>query len=397
MNAEQQREKLLDLPALQPPPGVKPNFTDPPSLKTATYALSISLFILITVLVAVRVFIKVKVVRKLALEDFFLLFAWLAYGAGYNVLALIAADLDVGRHQWNMTIRHLIRYLYVSLSSVSTDQIFHAGFILYMIVILPLKISLILQCLRVFVPPGTRNFTFWTSHILIWINVIFYAITIFLIIFSCKPEAKIYDPTIKGGRCFNAPAINISAATINAASDLMMLILPQRVIWDLTIPLSRKLALSAAFLVGVLTLASSVVRLYLMIELKRSKDVSYYIGLVGLWSFPEITFGFFVATLPVVPKFIHFIATSSRVTRMTTRMFTFLGSPGDRQLTRREQELNSKGPGRQQISDLEYHELVANTGNSSIARAEEEEEQVPNPMTQKPIRIHRIRNNSDPV
>lgn len=131
-------------------------------------------------------------------------------------------------------------------------QTFHVGSVLYNVIILPLKVSITLQVLRFFVPPGTRNFTFWMSHALIWLNVVFYITCTFLLIFACKPESKQYDPTVKEGHCLDTAAILISTAVLNTVSDGLMLVLPQRVIWDLTMPIKRKLGLSAAFFVALL-------------------------------------------------------------------------------------------------------------------------------------------------
>ncbi|PVH93892.1 hypothetical protein DM02DRAFT_540577, partial [Periconia macrospinosa] len=124
--------------------------------------------------------------------------------------------------------------------------------VLYNVIILPLKLSLTLQVLRFFVAPGARNFTYWMSHGLIWLNALFYVTCTFLLIFACKPEAKQYDPTITEGHCLDTAAILISTAVLNTISDALMLILPQRVIWDLTMPMKRKVGLSAAFLVAML-------------------------------------------------------------------------------------------------------------------------------------------------
>lgn len=55
-------------PAAIPPPGVNPNFVDPPSLKAAALAISIALMAIATILVAVRLFVRVKD-KKLGIDD----------------------------------------------------------------------------------------------------------------------------------------------------------------------------------------------------------------------------------------------------------------------------------------------------------------------------------------
>ena len=61
--------EILSQPALKPPPGVRPNFVDPPNLKTPFTAIIISLLVLNSIAVGSRIYTKAVVVRKLALED----------------------------------------------------------------------------------------------------------------------------------------------------------------------------------------------------------------------------------------------------------------------------------------------------------------------------------------
>jgi predicted nucleic acid-binding protein len=62
----------------------------------------------------------------------------------------------------------------------------------------------------------------------------------------------LYDPIIIRGYCLDTAAILISTAVLNSVSDVLMLVLPQQVIWELAMPMKRKLGLSAAFFVSLL-------------------------------------------------------------------------------------------------------------------------------------------------
>lgn len=123
---------------------------------------------------------------------------------------------------------------------------------------------------------------------------------------------------------------------------------------------------------------SSTVRLYFTIEVWKTHDVSYYMGMVGVWTYPEITFGFLVACLPIMPKFLRVMAKKPLVGRVGTGLRTALRIPKSetRQLSRHLNRNNSMVPGRNirtrtmQISDVEFHELVLSTENKSIARCE---------------------------
>jgi hypothetical protein len=115
-----------------------------------------------------------------------------------------------------------------------------------------LKVVVLLQMIRVFVPAGLRNVTFWAAHFMIWTNVAFYVAFAFLEMFCCTPRAKFWDKTIQEGHCLDFLAIHVVGAVICLASDILILLLPQRVIFSLQLPLKRKLGLSLLFTVGIL-------------------------------------------------------------------------------------------------------------------------------------------------
>lgn len=126
--------------------------------------------------------------------------------------------------------------------------------ILYCIDMFLIKLAILLQLLRVFVP-HKRNAMFWTCHALIWLNFFYYTIYIFLAIFYCNPIKKGWSqrvyPSIQGS-CLNLRAIYLTGTAINAASDLSILILPQFVIWHLQLSLKKKIEFCLIFLIGLL-------------------------------------------------------------------------------------------------------------------------------------------------
>ena len=120
----------------------------------------------------------------------------------------------------------------------------------YSIESLLIKVAILLQYLRVLVPLKTRNLMFWACHALIWLNFIFYSIFFFLVLFACKPVRRYWNPWIEGS-CIDGDKLNAFASSFIATSDILILILPQPLIWRLHMTLKRKIALSAVFLVGI--------------------------------------------------------------------------------------------------------------------------------------------------
>lgn len=86
---------------------------------------------------------------------------------------------------------------------------------------------------------------------MIWINFLFYVISTFVEIFSCRPIAAAWDVLISG-KCMNVRLLNVIASSVNGFFDLIILVLPQTRIWQLQMALRRKLAVSTVFLFGIL-------------------------------------------------------------------------------------------------------------------------------------------------
>jgi hypothetical protein len=102
------------------------------------------------------------------------------------------------------------------------------------------------------VPSGVRNAVYWILHGLLWSHVIFYVVCTFVEIFMCTPRHKAWDPTVKTGHCMDSNAVNIAAAAINTVSDLVLVLIPQTIIWRLNMPSRRKWVVSICFLFGLL-------------------------------------------------------------------------------------------------------------------------------------------------
>lgn len=66
---------------------------------------------------------------------------------------------------------------------------------------------------------------------------------------ACDPRERIWYPYIEG-KCLDLATILISGAVVNVISRFAILILPLFETWQLQLPASKKLGLSAAFSTG---------------------------------------------------------------------------------------------------------------------------------------------------
>ncbi|KAL8760616.1 MAG: hypothetical protein Q9184_003206 [Pyrenodesmia sp. 2 TL-2023] len=141
------------------------------------------------------------------------------------------------------------------------------------------------------------------AQILIWVNVVFYFLQTFLLIFAFSPRRKAWDPPVVGGRGIDAFALSTAAGMVNAVSDLGALILPQLSVWRLQMTRKKKIQISAVFLVGAFACAASITRLGYAIKRYMSKDKAYYVWIEALCAPAEMASGVIVACVPVSPKF----------------------------------------------------------------------------------------------
>ncbi|KAH8435317.1 uncharacterized protein LDX57_012947 [Aspergillus melleus] len=314
-------EKLLEMPAATPPPGVTPNLVDPPNDEAAAKGIILSFWIFCSLMLFIRVYTKLVLIRKFDLSDYSILMAWAILMGDFAPYWLFA-DLAPGVDQWNLRLKDFSTVI----------EYFHAGGVLYGCCIFFIKLAILLQFIEIFVPIRRTGTFYWICLILIIVNFVFYFISFFLEVFSCNPVKKYHKPWVEG-TCMRYHVLNVVASSVNAVSDIIILVLPQVRIWNLQMPLSRRIAVSAVFLVGVMACTASVVRLAYTVVLMKTKNISYYAYLSGIWTIPELSMGIVVACLPVLPKFIKSLDPSHRLSRIGSSLQGMF-SGGSRSLSR---------------------------------------------------------------
>ena len=84
LSAQQQLQllqKALDGPAMAPPPGVKPNFVNPPNLEKELYIDLILCLTIAVLVVCMRMWTKARLMGKVQIEDCKSCAAWFAYSS----------------------------------------------------------------------------------------------------------------------------------------------------------------------------------------------------------------------------------------------------------------------------------------------------------------------------
>lgn len=230
---------LMEGPGLMPPPGVVPNFIDPYSCQDYGF-LELGLCLgLSTVLIGVEAYTKLAIVKSVRREDCILFITWLVFVV-YCTLGFLAMRYGGGVHQWDVRLAHVVKF----------GQFANAIELIACFLILIVKIAILLQYLRLFVP--IRNGMYYLVHFFMWFNVLFDIALALVLFFQCKPRHKIWMGDLVIGKCVNFGATLISAGVISASTDFLVLGLPLFTVWRLQLPMKRKVGISTIFGLGLL-------------------------------------------------------------------------------------------------------------------------------------------------
>ncbi|KAI0018893.1 hypothetical protein F4780DRAFT_793907 [Xylariomycetidae sp. FL0641] len=280
------------VPALAPPDGVASDFESPPTSNAAGYATLAVCLALVAVSAAVRLYIRVVRPWRLTVEDFLgIAGVGLFVGYVYQCYSLLRFP-GFYIHQWNVRLEDMSHVLYA----------YYIGAVCYNLTIGFLKAAILLEWLAVFNPKRIRNTFFWTSHVVLWVNVAYYTANFFAINFTCTPHAKIWDKTIQGGSCIDDGALYFSGAIVNLISDIVIFLIPQRVIWTLNMPTIKKIKASVVFSLGLLCCVLAILRVTINVELLTVQDFTYYLGTVALYAVAESTVVILIFTVPAFPQ-----------------------------------------------------------------------------------------------
>lgn len=104
----------MDMPAMEPPPGVVANFDDPPNRNTMALAVMSVCLAVSTVAIALRLYSRWAVVQMVQYQDYLLLASFGIYVAMIAILYRLSDELGLFIHIWDLRNRDLVEFLRVS-------------------------------------------------------------------------------------------------------------------------------------------------------------------------------------------------------------------------------------------------------------------------------------------
>ncbi|KAI9783008.1 MAG: hypothetical protein M1816_001622 [Peltula sp. TS41687] len=264
---------LSTVGVIDPPPGVIPNFKNPPSRSGQLLAANLACLIIASLFVTLRAYTHTFLLMSIV----------------FSVCSMLLSRLGLGVHLWDVPLSTF------SPSWLKMHMILNA---IYPILIWLVKSSILLLYIRVL---GTCDRTRNGAIGLIVFTGIYCFAAFIGTIFACTPRRKIWDMSVQGGHCIDIKTMQVTVAALNVVTDVLILLLPMPLVWYfLRVPRRQKIALTAVFMTGSFVCIVSMVRLKEVIAVKHTRDITWAVFDSTLWSIVEANVGIAVACMPTL-------------------------------------------------------------------------------------------------
>ncbi|KXT08850.1 hypothetical protein AC579_1482, partial [Pseudocercospora musae] len=286
---------LSHVPAAAAPPGYEVDFSNPKTKHNgAGIIISIVGMVLSTLFILLRVYTKTFLARMFGIDDIAMVLAWLI-SIGLQIMVVYLWSVpSIGIHMFEA-------YLPVVNNAVLLISVCS---ILYIPLMALAKFSLLVFYRRLSMDTWFRWAVYGTM-----VFVIGYSIALFFgLLFACTPLQMNWDITITDGHCANKGVMYLSTAGLNAATDVILLVMPIPMVSKLQVPARQKIGLLAMFAIGSLTLVTSLVRLSLLPPMVSATDVTYAISTPAIWICIEANLVVICGCLPILRLFFRHVA-----------------------------------------------------------------------------------------
>ncbi|KAL8788355.1 MAG: hypothetical protein Q9213_001752 [Squamulea squamosa] len=258
-------------------------------------ATTIVIAILATVAGFLRLFCRRHMKVAISYDDY-LMIAGFVFALAQCFLQGYSVDIGFGKHLM------AIQYAYEFFWSAAMACI---------------KLSILLFYRRLF-PRENTSARWRVCHLALCIaSVALGVISIFGVAFQCTPVAFLWDRTIPGGHCINFTALARFTNIANMVTDILILIMPIPIVWNLHLDRSKKIGVCGLFLLGGFVCIASIVRFYYLEGIDTTPDPTWDTVNPSIWTTVEPCIGVVSACLPIMAPFLrtHIIAFSTSVFR----------------------------------------------------------------------------------
>ncbi|OQO04337.1 hypothetical protein B0A48_10948 [Cryoendolithus antarcticus] len=253
----------------------------------AVLAVTLVFIILATIATILRLYTRLVIARNAGLDDVFIALA-LAFALATESMVALEAVYDNGRAKAPLTPAQGLSYaktVYVSI-------------IMYNVALFCIKMSLILQYLRIFPQKGFRM----ACYAMMVIVFIYSSWCIWGQVFFCTPIAGFWDYQLaRSAKCFPKLPVWFTNAGINIVTDIAIVGLPIPMIRQLKMAKRQKIALMGVFALGFFTCLTSILRLQSLYSAAQLQGgLNQHGAMAALWSQVELATGIICSCLPTL-------------------------------------------------------------------------------------------------
>jgi len=234
-----------------------PSTITPDNLSPVVSIITWFLFCVIFMCVAARIATKWTVVRKFDLDDIVIFFS-LVFGTGNSIAVSVAASKGLGKHFNTLTAS----------DAESFQKALYAADLLFIVTLTTTKVAVTLL-LKALTPIKLHQ----KYAMAVGIISALWGITSFLVTaFECQAPSVW---KVVGNNCISLNAFDNYLQITNILTDLLLIILPVVVLWDVKISARRKVAIVGCFVARGLVVAAVIVQLVIWNSSNRLEDLSF--------------------------------------------------------------------------------------------------------------------------
>ncbi|OAP59241.1 hypothetical protein AYL99_06539 [Fonsecaea erecta] len=236
----------------------------------------------------IRIFAKLKVpAAKIGYDDITITIAMILLIA-FSALSVVLASNGYGRDIWTVPFDDITLIL----------KVYFIDELLYIIIISLTKVAIICFYIRVFPEKYFRRVAFATMAATLLYMVAFLVVSAF----QCQPVSLAWThwDGEHEGKCNNVNAQGWAAAAINIVLDVVILVMPLRLVMKLSLHWKKKLQIMIMLSVGACVIVVSALRLDTLFQFATSQNLTWDTTAFGYWSCIEMDVGVICACMPAI-------------------------------------------------------------------------------------------------
>ncbi|KAK5997453.1 hypothetical protein PT974_02814 [Cladobotryum mycophilum] len=293
---------LTQIPASNPPPGVVPNFVDPPSSAPVLIAVGTVLLIVMLVFAGIRFYVKVMVQRKVTPDDWTTLAAIIGTLWYYGICIHAVTAAKFGTHMWDISVAHTLSDNFL-IASFFTN--WPTGLVWALA-----KTSFFLMYLQIFGPLIWLRISVYIGLFLNW--GFYTAIIIASIYYQAPNPGQTWQEGFMNTRYSKSFNMTIPIASGSLFLDTYIFILPLIAVMKVRLSARKKIGVMAVFATGLIACIASSLSIYFKHKLNsRLNDYTFWIYPVLLMALVEMCVGITCACMPSAAGFFKKRASSA--------------------------------------------------------------------------------------